>query len=162
MAGTMRFERKDGPPVTALALTGVGMLLAFTMLAVLFGREEGIGLTALPPGKPVVSLSFRAEDHADGSIAIRDAADGRLITTVQPQQDGFIRGTLRGLAQSRQRAGLGPEQPFSLTRFEDGRLSLSDAATGREVALEAFGQTNAAAFARLLPGEQRAGEPRMP
>lgn len=156
MAGTAHMHSgKDGPPVPMPALIGVGALLGFTMLAVWIGRDASVGLNALPAGVPVSSLAFRAEDQVDGSIAIRDAADGHLVAMIQPQQDGFIRATLRGLAQSRQRAGLGPEQPFGLTRFEDGRVVLSDAAMGREVALEAFGATNEGAFARLLPDESR-------
>lgn len=159
MAGTARMNDarrtdKDGPPTAALI--AVAVLLGFTLLAVMFGRPDGAVLTALPPGKPVASLAFRAEDQVDGSIAIRDASDGRLVTMIQPQRDGFIRATLRGLAQSRQRVGLGPEQPFDLTRFEDGRLALTDAATGREIALQAFGPDNAGAFARLLPEERQA------
>lgn len=151
----MQASAKDGSPVMALGMIGAGALIGFTMLAVMIGRSEGVGLTALPPGHPVASLAFRAEDQVDGSIAIRDAGDGHLVTMVKPEQDGFIRGTLRGLAQSRQRAGFGPERPFRLTRFDDGRLALADDVTGREVALEAFGQTNALAFARMLPDAGR-------
>ncbi|GJE59999.1 photosynthetic complex assembly protein PuhC [Methylobacterium trifolii] len=144
-------EATEGGPIPAMALIGSGALMGFTMLAVMIGRGEGVGLTALPPARSVAQLDFRAEDQADGSIALRDAADRHLVALVRPGEDGFIRGTLRGLAQARQRAGKGPETPFRLTRLDDGRLSLSDAATGREVALEAFGDTNARSFARLLP-----------
>ena len=140
-------------PFPAPVMIGAGAVMGFAMLAALIGRNEGVGITELPPGNPVASVAFRAEDQVDGSIALRNAADQHLITMIRPGQDGFIRGTLRGLAQARQREGLGREEPFRLTRFEDGRLALSDDATGRKVALEAFGQTNALAFARLLPSE---------
>lgn len=138
-------------PLPRPALYGVAAVLAFTVLAVMIGRGEGVGLTELPPGVPLASVDFAAEDQPDGSIVMRDAADRHVITTIRPGEDGFIRGTLRGLAQARQRAGLGREAPFRLTRFEDGRLALEDGATGRKVPLEAFGPTNALAFARLLP-----------
>ncbi len=144
-----------GSSVPKAFAIGGAALVGFTMLAVLFGRSESVGLTALPPGIPVARLDFNAEDQVDGSIAIRDASNARLVTMIQPAQDGFVRGTLRALAQSRQRAGLGREAPFSLVHFEDGRLALSDTATGREVALEAFGPTNAQAFARLLASAER-------
>lgn len=145
--------RATGPttgPAPALLMIGAGALMGFTMLAVLIGRSEGIGMIALPPAKPVTRLEFRAEDQVDGSIALRNAADRQVVAWIRPGEDGFLRGTLRGLAQARQRDGLGPEQPFSLTRYDDGRLSLADDATGRRVPLEAFGPTNAGAFARLL------------
>jgi putative photosynthetic complex assembly protein len=144
-------ERATGP-VPALLLIGAGALIGFSMLAVAIGRSDGIGLTQLPPAKPVVRLDFRAEDQTDGSIVLRDAADRHVVAWIRPGEDGFLRGTLRGLAQARQRDGLGREPPFGLTRYDDGRLELSDEATGRRVPLEAFGPTNAQAFARLLPG----------
>lgn len=151
MGGAIR--RQEVGPVPALILIGAGALLGFTMLAVAIGRTEGVGLTQLPAAKAVARLDFRAEDQADGSIALRDAGNGRIVTWIRPGEDGFLRGTLRGLAQARQRDGLGREPPFTLTRFDDGRLDLADEATGRHVPLEAFGQTNAQAFARLLPGQ---------
>ncbi|MCJ2014992.1 photosynthetic complex assembly protein PuhC [Methylobacterium sp. J-076] len=149
MGGAIR--RQEVGPVPALLLIGAGALIGFTMLAVAIGRGEGVGLTQLPAAKALARLDFQAEDQADGSIALRDAGDRHIVAWIRPGEDGFLRGTLRGLAQARQRDGLGREPPFSLTRYDDGRLDLSDEATGRHVPLEAFGSTNAQAFARLLP-----------
>ncbi|MDP4003803.1 photosynthetic complex assembly protein PuhC [Methylobacterium sp. NEAU K] len=150
-ADSLEMPGRAKGPAPALLMIGAGALMGFTMLAVLIGRTEQIGMIALPPAKPVARLAFRAEDQVDGSIALRDVSDGHVAAWIRPGEDGFLRGTLRGLAQARQRGGLGPEQPFSLTRYDDGRLSLADDATGRRVPLEAFGPTNAGAFARLLP-----------
>ena len=136
--------------VPGRSVIGAGLLAGFAVLAVAVGRGEGTGLTALPEARAVEHLDFRAEDQVDGSVALR-ALSGRLVAMIRPGEDGFVRGTLRGLAQDRQRKGLGPEQPFSLVRFDDGRLALTDGATGRSVALEAFGRSNALAFARFLP-----------
>ncbi|MFG5121343.1 photosynthetic complex assembly protein PuhC [Methylorubrum sp. POS3] len=141
-------------PLQSLALLGVSALLGIVLLAVFIGRREGVGLTELPSARPVASLGFRAEDRPDGAVELVGAQDNRLVARIAPGEGGFVRGTLRGLAQARQREGLGPEQPFTLTRFDNGTLALEDAATGRHVALEAFGATNAAAFARLLPGNE--------
>ena len=67
-----------------------------------------------------------------------------------------MRATLRGLAQERRRSGIGDTTPFLLTRWSDGRMSLDDATTGRDVALEAFGETNADAFTKLfVSGEHK-------
>lgn len=94
--------------------------------------------------------SFTAEDADDGSVTVRDARDGRAVFVMPPGEDGFMRGTLRGLARDRRLRGLGPEAPFRLTAWNDGRLTLDDPATGRRLDLLAFGQTNAEAFLRLL------------
>ncbi|GJD55806.1 photosynthetic complex assembly protein PuhC [Methylobacterium dankookense] len=138
---------------TISPLIGAGALLGFTLLAVAAGR--GAPATPEPEATPVAALAFRAEDEADGGIALREAGSARLVERIRPGADGFVRGTLRGLAQARQREGLGPEEPFRLLRYADGSLALRDDATGRRVALDAFGRTNVAAFARLLDTETR-------
>jgi putative photosynthetic complex assembly protein len=141
------------PPSQRPALLAVAALLAVSLLAVALGRNQQKE-PAEQPARPIQTLAFRAEDQPDGAIDLRAAGDGRLVARIEPGQDGFIRGTLRGLAQARQREGLGREPPFTLTRFDNGTLSLEDGATGRQVALLAFGPSNAKAFARLLPGTE--------
>ncbi len=148
--------RKGSLPLAAMV--GTGALMGFTMLVVGIGRSESVGLTRLPAAEIVSTVDFRVADVPDGSIAMRDAGTDRLLLTIHPGEDNFMRATMRGLAQARQRAGLGREAPFSLTRYDNGTLSLDDGATGRKIPLEAFGRPNALAFARLLPGD--AGTPR--
>lgn len=141
------------PPSQRPALLAVAALLAVSLLAVTLGR----GQEAEPkeqPARPIQTLAFHAEDQPDGAINLRAAENGSLVARIEPGQDGFIRGTLRGLAQARQREGLSRESPFTLTRFDNGTLSLDDEATGRQVPLLAFGPSNAKAFARLLPGTE--------
>lgn len=132
-------------------VVGAGLLVGFVVAAVTVGRVESIGLTRKDPARPVQSLALRVDDGADGSITLRDAAHDILVATVQPGSDNFVRATLRGFAQARLRAGLPREAPFTLTRFADGSLRLDDALTGRSVDFGAFGPSNAAAFARLMP-----------
>ncbi|MET0258245.1 MAG: photosynthetic complex assembly protein PuhC [Methylobacterium sp.] len=148
--------RKGSLPLAAMV--GAGALMGFTMLVVGIGRSESVGLTRLPTAEIVSTVDFRVADVPDGSIAMREAGTDRLLLTIHPGEDNFMRATMRGLAQARQRAGLGREAPFSLTRYDNGTLSLDDGATGRKIPLEAFGRPNALAFARLLPGD--AGTPR--
>ncbi|MEA1830683.1 photosynthetic complex assembly protein PuhC [Methylobacterium durans] len=141
----------ESVPVAAPALIGAGVLIGFTLLAVAVGRSGGVGITEKPEANPVASLALTVEDRSDGAITLHEAGSDRLVATVAPGQDGFLRATLRGFGQARLRAGHGRAEPFRLTRFDDGSLTLSDEATGRRVNLEAFGPTNAGAFARLLP-----------
>jgi putative photosynthetic complex assembly protein len=123
-----------------------------------------VGLTIAPlpsvrgpdgAAAPRSERNFLAADRADGAVVITDSATGREVLVVAPGEDGFIRGTLRGLARDRRMRDLGPEAPFRLVAWSDGRLTLDDPATGRRLDLLAFGQTQAEAFARLLPGGAR-------
>jgi putative photosynthetic complex assembly protein len=103
-----------------------------------------------PAANAVDSLALRFEDRPDGSVLVRNAKDGAIIYTIAPGTNGFMRATLRGLAQERKRSDIGDSAPFRLVHWDDGRMTLEDATTGRRVALEAFGPTNAQAFAQLF------------
>ena len=95
---------------------------------------------------------MRFADRADGAVVITEAETGRVVNVASPGTNGFLRSTLRGLVRDRKRSDIGAEAPFRLIRWNDGRLTLQDEATGRTIDLGAFGLTNAAAFARLMTG----------
>ena len=102
-------------------------------------------------GQAIAARDLRFEDRADGAILIYDAASTTPFEVVQGE-NGFLRGTLRGLARVRRSEGLDSSKPFHLAAWSDGRLTLEDMATGQRLDLEAFGHTNEAVFARMLPG----------
>ncbi len=130
-------------------LLGAAALVAMALVSVSLARLAG-GSPEPPRAEALLQRDFQFRDRADGGISVLDAASGRLVEVVEPATNGFLRATLRGLARERKRRGVGPAEPFRLTARVDGRLTLEDPATGRRVDLEAFGPTNAGAFARLL------------
>ena len=128
------------------------MLIADVIIIVLllvFINSRDLSTVREPDASPVKVLQLRFEDRPDGSIAVIDYKSGKQIEAVQGEA-GFVRGTLRGLAQERKRRGLDSGPPFELIYRTDGRLTLSDTATGRLVDLESFGPTNAGTFFRLF------------
>ncbi|KMO21446.1 photosynthetic complex assembly protein [Methylobacterium indicum] len=137
-------------PVPRPLLRNAGLLVAFSLAAVAIGRFGGVGITQMPPALAVQVLDLAVEDRPDGRVDLRNAANGRLVAEVQPGEDGFLRATLRVMAQGRLREGLSRNPPFRLTRWDNGTLTLDDVASGRRINLEAFGLDNAVAFARLL------------
>ena len=134
-------------------LSPVGkMLIADVIIIILllvFINSRDLSTVREPDASPVKVLQLRFEDRPDGSIAVIDYKTGKQIDAVQGEA-GFVRGTLRGLAQERKRRGLDSGPPFELIYRADGRLTLSDTATGRLVDLESFGPTNACTFFKLL------------
>jgi putative photosynthetic complex assembly protein len=104
----------------------------------------------MPAAVPVETLMLHFADQPDGGVAVENAADGKVIYVVQPGTNGFIRATMRGLTRERIRSDVGEAPPFKLTHWNDGTLSLEDATIGRRISLEAFGPTNAQAFAQLF------------
>ena len=131
-------------------LTVVGLLLAGLVGAAGLARQD-TSRTEVPTSRPVLVRDLTFRDRPDGGVDVLDAANGRLLETVEGQA-GFLRATLRGLAQQRRREDIGSADPFRLTAWADGRLTLDDPDTRRHIELEAFGGTNEAVFAELLPG----------
>lgn len=129
-------------------LLGMFALVGFALAAAIIGRMTG-GEVLHPPSTPVAERDLRFADRADGAVVVYNARDDQPID-VLVGQNGFLRGTLRGLARARHAADIGPDAPFKLTAWADGRLTLDDPSTGRHVELVAFGPTNEEVFARLL------------
>jgi putative photosynthetic complex assembly protein len=123
-------------------------LISFALAAAIVGRVTGMG-DSVTTGKPVVARDLIFADRGDGAVEITNADDHHLLS-VMTGQNGFLRGTLRGMARTRRSDDVGSAAPFRLTAWSDGRLTLDDPATGRHIELEAFGPDNVAVFARIL------------
>lgn len=136
------------PVLPRRALLAIGAVLLVTVLGVASVRLSGVDMR--DPDAPIVKMrELRFEDRTDGSVDVIDAASRRVIHNITGE-NGFFRGSLRGLARERKRNGMGSEQPFQLIGHSDGRVTLLDPATGTRVDLGSFGPTNAAVFVRFL------------
>jgi putative photosynthetic complex assembly protein len=132
-------------------LLGVALLVGFTFLATIGGKEFDVGTVKNPEAAVAVVRELRFEDRGNGALLVFEGPDDTLVYTIEPgTNSGFVRGVLRGFARDRHRSGVGIEPPFLLSALVDGRLFLEDPETGRKVPLDGFGQTNAEAFARIL------------
>jgi putative photosynthetic complex assembly protein len=130
-------------------------VLVLTLAATGAARWSGFD-TSHAYARTVAERALQFRDRSDGGIDIVDATSGATLESVHGEQ-GFLRGTLRGLARERKRRGLGSDAPLQLLARADGRLTLADATTGARIDLESFGPTNAAVFARWLPPTPRPG-----
>jgi putative photosynthetic complex assembly protein len=146
-------RRRNGvlPPGILIA---AAVLIVFSMAAVYYSRVTGYGRTALQGAQPYKILQLRFEDMPNGGVEVRDATRGDVIYVVEPGAGGFLRATLRTFAQARKNEDKSASTPFRLTRWTDGTMSLDDPVTGRNVGLDAFGPTNAGAFAKLFTGRE--------
>jgi putative photosynthetic complex assembly protein len=150
-------ENTVPPAALAMAFALVGVSLLMTA-AVQLGWADREAVPAVARAQADVAkletrnLTFA--DMADGSVQVTDADTREVVASFAGEADGggFIRGVLRGLARDRRMRGIDSAPPFALTMWEDGSLSLVDAATGRSIELGSFGPDNRATFARLLRG----------
>ena len=145
----------SGNRIPRAALLGAGSLVLGSLLLVGVAR-----LTGYRPAQPEAAMiverrDLRFEDRADGAVLIYSSPQDRLVDTLPPGTNGFVRGVLRGLVRERRADHIGAAPPFRFTRWADGRLSLDDPSTGRHVDLEVFGPANAGAFADILIASDR-------
>jgi putative photosynthetic complex assembly protein len=143
-------EKKDFLSPVAKMLVAASIAI---LLLLVFINSRDLSQVREPDAVPTKVLQLRFEDRADGSIAVINYKTGQEIDSVQGEA-GFVRGTLRGLAQERKRRGLDSGPPFELIYRADGRLTLSDTATGRMLDLESFGPSNAGTFFKLFNASQ--------
>jgi putative photosynthetic complex assembly protein len=134
-------------------LFAAGTAIVFTIAFAAAGRMTGAA-NSEPTAAPVIDRQLLFRDLPNGGVAAFDARDPSApIDIFAPETNGFLRATMRGLARQRLRQSEGAETPFRLTEWADGRLTLTDPATGRRVEMEAFGITNESVFARLLTAQ---------
>jgi putative photosynthetic complex assembly protein len=130
--------------------------LAATMALLVFALAIGASQFGwfkdpAPAAEVVFARTFVFADRPDGGVDVQDQArGGAVVYTLPNTQNGFVRGALRALARSRRLAGIGPEAPFTLTRYADGRFTLHDPSTGESVEIGSFGPTQVQAFQDLL------------
>jgi putative photosynthetic complex assembly protein len=134
-------------PRAVLLGAGAGLVLAIVLAFV--GRMIGPD-PFTPTGQAIVARELAFRDLPDGAVGVYEANSGAEIARLEYGTNSFIRATLRGLVRERRMGELGPDAPFRLAAWNDGRLTLEDTATGRIIDIVAFGTTQAEAFARLL------------
>lgn len=144
----------DLRPPKALLAACFGLVI-FALIATAFVRITGIGESRDAGGVAVESLALTFADRPDGGVIAYHAGTGDVLKVWEPTEGGFVRTTMRAMAHSRYKAGIGAEPEFILVRTDSDRLLLRDPTTGKRVSLEAFGQANEEAFAVLL---ERQGE----
>lgn len=152
-----------GPSPPRPMLIAAGVLAAVTIVGAGVARRTGAGHVEPPPSAVAASRQLWFDDAPGGTVVVRTRTAGgadTVVATLRAGEGMFVRGALRALARGRrlgaEAAAVGgasgaEHAPFRLTRYADGRFTLDDSSTGAHLELRAFGPTNAAAFAGLLP-----------
>ena len=141
--GTMQMPR--------LPLRLAAGMAACVLLLAIASSQFGWFKDTNAPSPVLFERTFVFADRPDGGIDVQDAArGGAVVYTLPNTQTGFVRGAMRALARQRRLAGIGPEAPFTLTRYEDGRFTLADPSTGERVEIGSFGPSQVKSFEDLL------------
>jgi len=154
-------EREIPGPARGILLGGGALVAAVITLAALAARQDVGRVTDAQVTRgdtPVEVADVRFQDREDGSVAVRDARTGRVVHRLPPGEGNFERGALRALVRIRKVHDIEEPGTFRLTGWRDGRLTLTDPATGTVLDLNAFGPTNVGAFARILDAARSSGD----
>ncbi len=146
-------------PFPRAMLVGAGVIVGGALLMATSVRLGILPISASPVAiraeaklQPTMTRDLAFADRADGAVVITDTRTGELAKLIaRDSQSGFIRGTMRGMMRERRMHKFAENVAFRLAAWPDGSLSLTDTGTGRTIELGAFGATNRAAFAELLP-----------
>ncbi len=137
-------------------LIGAGLIITFVVFLALDGRmDQGRDLfPVITETSEVRHLQFL--DQTDGSVLIKDAGSGGLITVLEPGTDHFVRAVFSGLTFVRKRSDVPLDAPFRIARVDDGQLVLDDPSTGEMLVLRAYGPSNSALFTRFIDTPEEA------
>ncbi|ABC21419.1 photosynthetic complex assembly protein PuhC [Rhodospirillum rubrum] len=134
------------------------VLLTFGLIG--FSRLTDVGHSTLPAATAEGSawISFLPRENGDVAVVERDSA--REIAILASGDNNFAVGMLRGLARQRARIGVAATDPYELTRWTDGRLTMTDPATGHIIVANAFGSKSAAQMNGFYDAAQAARDGR--
>lgn len=127
------------------AMIGIALLsLALTTYAVLTDRpREGVP----PPGKVVAEKLVVLKDIDARHVTVSDP-EGNLLLDLP--EGGFVDVMAAAVRRSRAVARITDNPPVRIVRYDNGRLTMEDPATGWSTELYAFGADSKAAFERIL------------
>jgi putative photosynthetic complex assembly protein len=129
-------------------LIAAGIMIAVTILGSAWARWTGATAVSAPESEALAVRDLGFRDLPNGGIEVLE--EGEVVDVIAPEQGGFLRGVLRALARQRMLAEVGPEAPFRVTHWADGRLSIEDPETRERIEVNAFGPDNLEAFSRLV------------
>ena len=133
-------------------------LVLATLAIATFARVTDRPLVSTPPVSPVKAQAvlILEADAASGAATVL-LADCSVLVELAPEEGGFIAGVNRVIVRERTKHRAAQGAPILLQAFENGRMAITDPETGWSADLMGFGETNAAAFARLLAMTQEGG-----
>lgn len=146
-------EHTQELPRPLLLSAALLVLAAIGMVAI----GDDLPQTGLDSDEAIVtSYEVRLHTLEDGSV-LPILADGTRLSPISADKAGFVTGVMRGLSRGRKLSGSDPDAPYRVARLRDGRLLLTDTATGTSINLDVFGSDNARTFAKIWQqGEDRA------
>ncbi|MEM6658222.1 MAG: photosynthetic complex assembly protein PuhC [Pseudomonadota bacterium] len=152
MANTLNQTRsQDRELIPRVLLVAMGLLVLAVLAVVTYARIADVPLSATPPAAEITHERgmILISDGVSGAVSVL-SPEGAVIARLDASQGGFVAGVARVIDRNRAQADLPAHTPVIVTRRANGRLDITDPATGWSADLMGFGADNASRFARLL------------
>jgi len=151
MTASAAMKSRERDRIPRILLRGILALVLITLAGVTALRLSGVPPVAQPPEAAVAERARVVLTGTAGQgVDVLDPESGAVLTRLAPGKDGFVGGVIRVLTFERDRHEIAGNPPVDLIRWDDGRYSLFDPATGWRMEFQGFGQENLAQVARLL------------
>jgi putative photosynthetic complex assembly protein len=119
------------------------------MLAII-ARFTGLGAERVAHGAIVATYPVSMMIEGDDAVALRSVETGAVIIGFDKGHGGFLRNAIRAFGLKRHQMNIEPQAPYVVTRWESGRITLNDPATGHQVPVDSFGPMVTKMFAPLV------------
>lgn len=137
-------------PVALFAMLVAGAFVMVRSLPIGEAPKASSTTSAKASVAVVNQRALRLEDTGGGGARIVEAGTGSVLAQMAEGEGGFVWTALRLLVVERRRFGQPLDAPFIVTHWSNGSITLADAAAGKTLELNAYGPTNASAFAALI------------
>ena len=138
-------ERQANRMLIVIAIV-VFAALSLTLTA----KLTGFGLSQTELGQPVISQPMSIALEAEGHIVVSNPQTGEVYLTYSDGRGGFFRSILRAFSLKRRAYNVPDSTPFQVTRWDSGRLTLDDPATGHSIPVDSFGRSVTDIFAPIV------------
>lgn len=128
----------------------VGAIVIMTVATVAAMRLSGFAPDTKVDSEVVHEVALRFVDVGGGEVHVYEQSTESHVATLEPAQDSFIRGVMRGMARERRSRDIDMRPPFRLISYADGNIVIEDPSVGTYINLVAFGPTNIGSFNALL------------
>ncbi|MEO1205397.1 MAG: photosynthetic complex assembly protein PuhC [Pseudomonadota bacterium] len=152
-------DHSKAPPFPKGALYAAAGVIAFSLVLTTFAVLMGYRMTWTPPAEAVAIRAIHFDisnapndiiNNSTGDITIYDAETKQRLAQMPAATNRFVKSLASGLDFQRKRKGLATTPAYEVVRWDDGRLSLRDPITGKQIELAAFGRNQVMIFAKLL------------
>ena len=141
-------QKRDQELIPRRLIVALFSMALASILLVTFAVLTERPLVGQPIPSPVVSERLLVIEGRSNAITVSDAESGTLVLDLS--NGGFISVVNDGLERARLVSRIDGNPPVKLTLYENGRLSLTDPATGWRTEISSFGQGNIAVWLNLL------------